>query len=155
MKREFSIPGTNETFVLGLAEDTPPHLEKLNHGARWVLMHRNSGWRMTAMNEPGQVSFLANWAYRQFPERHWVWGENDISKVRTCLEPVLQKAMATRDWSAYQEARHYEIEKEMTNLAMLLIDNGITDKPEDEETPEMKEHLKQLRVAGIIPPRTQ
>ena len=144
-EREFCIPGTDDAFMLGLAEDTPSHVERLNHGARWVLIHAKSGFRITAMNACGQVSFFANWLYRRFPKDHWVWAETNTDKVKTCLEPVLEQGLDTRDWSGYQNARMFEIEDERTKLDLLLLDYGISDHPDNEEPEDIRQIFKRQR----------
>lgn len=134
-ERQLCIPGTDDAFIVGLAEDTPPHLEKLDDGARWVLIHAKSGFRVVALNAIGQVSFIANWMYRRFPKTHWVWAETNTEKVKTCLDLVLQQDINTRkDWSGYQDARQFEIEDETMRLITLVLDYGISDNPDEEES---------------------
>ncbi|MBU4273654.1 MAG: hypothetical protein KKA28_17470 [Planctomycetes bacterium] len=142
-ERQFCIPGTNDAFMVGLAEDTPPHLEKLDCGARWVLIHAKSGFRVAALNAIGQVSFMANWMYRRLPKDHWVWAETDAETVKMCLEPVLQQDINTKkDWSGYQDARRFEIEDEKAKLIQLIIDYGVSDHPDDEEPEDVRRMSK-------------
>jgi hypothetical protein len=148
-ERQFFIPGTDDVFMVGLAQDTPPHLEKIDGGARWVLFHAKSGHRVIAMNDIGQVSFLANWLYRQLPKDHWVWAEADTEKVRMCLDPVFEHGLKTvgGDWSGYQSARRFEIEDETARSIQLVLDYGFTNHP-DEEEPEEGRLLNRLTREG-------
>jgi hypothetical protein len=147
-ERQLCIPGTDDAFMVGLAEDTPAHLEK--PGSRWVLIHAKSGFRLNAFNvikgwTVGQVSFIANWMYRQFPKTHWVWTETNTEKIKMCLEPLAQQGLNTRDWSGYQNARRCEIQDEMARLLLLGLDYGISDHPDEEESEDIRTTSRLVR----------
>jgi hypothetical protein len=141
-QRQFYIPGTDDALIVGVAECEPPHLKK--PGSRWLLIHAQSALRLSAFNAIkgwaiGQVAFFANWLYRQFPCDHWVWTETHPDKVRVCLEPVVEKGLDTRDWSEYRTpARDFGIKEESARLSLLILDYGISDHPDDEESEDIR-----------------
>jgi hypothetical protein len=76
--------------------------------------------------------------YRRLPKEHPVWTETDPETVRACLEPIVQQGLNTRDWSGYQDARQFEIKDEMARLLQLVLDYGISDHPDNEESEEVR-----------------
>lgn len=150
MARWFLIPGTADALALALREEIRPRTGLEGQG-RWIVMHKESGWQVVALYEASQAGFLANWIYRNLPTSHPIWSEADPSTVAACLTPIVERVFSIRDWSAYQIARQSEIADETTELLLMLTDGGVSDKPENEESPEMQEHIRKMREARIWP----
>jgi hypothetical protein len=150
-ERQFYIPGTNDALIVGVAEFEPPHLRK--PGSRWLLIHAQSGLRLSPFNAVtgwaiGQVAFNANWLYRSFPSDHWVWTETDPERVRACLEPVSEQSLHIKDWSEYQNSRGTRIKDEISRLVLLMLDYGISDHPDNEESEEVRQIFQRTREAN-------
>ena len=82
--------------------------------------------------------FLPTGCIVGLPEDHLVWTETEAETVKACLEPIVQQALNTRDWSGYHDARKFEIKDEMARLIQLAVDYGISDHPDDEEPEDVR-----------------